>query len=94
MKGDFSRIRFNPKKQYTAVLEQQGRVLLDADSNEQSFIDGYLQSTETIDVIGEFGAPIDDAGFAITVSGNQMLIGSGRYYVEGLMCENLTANLG
>jgi hypothetical protein len=94
MKGDFSRIRFNPKKQYTAVLDQQGRVSLDADANEQRFIDGYLQSVENSDTIGEYGAPINDAGFAITASGTQLVIGPGRYYVEGLMCENLTSNLG
>ena len=35
MRGDFSRIRFNRRKNYTAVLEQQGRVALDADANEQ-----------------------------------------------------------
>ena len=39
MRGDFSRIRFNPGKNYTAVLEQQGRVALDADANEQCFIE-------------------------------------------------------
>jgi hypothetical protein len=88
MKGDFSRIRFNPKKQYTAVLEQQGRVSLDADANEQCSIDGYLRQTETVDVIGEFGGPVNDEGFGISVSGNEILIGAGRYYVEGLMCEN------
>jgi hypothetical protein len=93
MKGDFSRIRFNPQKQYTAVLQQQGRVSLDADANEQCFIDGYLQSRETIDAVGEYGAPVNDAGFAITVSGTELVIGSGRYYVEGLMCENPTSNL-
>ena len=88
MKGDFSRIRFTPAKQYTAVLEQQGRVALDADANEQCAIDDYLRRTETVDVIGEFGAPIDDAGFGITVEGSEIVIGKGRYYVEGLMCEN------
>src|SRR5260370_34584621 len=93
MKGDFSRIRFSRKKQYTAVLEQQGRVSLDADANEQCAIDGYLRSTETVDVIGEYGAPANDAGFAITLAGNEILIGAGRYYVEGLMCENTQANL-
>jgi hypothetical protein len=93
MKGDFSRIRFNPRKQYTAVLEQQGRVSLDADANEQAAIDGYLRGTETIDVVGEYGAPIHDAGFAITVEKDEILIGAGRYYVEGLMCENRQENL-
>ena len=88
MKGDFSRIRFNPGKQYTAVLEQQGRVSLDADTNEQAAIDDYLRRTEIVDVIGAYGAPEHDPGFAITLAGNQILIGSGRYYVQGLMCEN------
>lgn len=88
MKGDFSRIRFNPGKQYTAVLEQQGRVSLDADSNEQAAIDEYLRRTETVDVIGAYGAPEHDPGFAITVADKQILIGSGRYYVQGLVCEN------
>lgn len=90
MKGDFSRIRFNLSKQYTAVLEQQGRVSLDADANEQSAIDAWLRRTESVDVIGEYGAPVNDAGFAITVAGNQIAIGAGRYYVEGLLCENTT----
>jgi hypothetical protein len=88
MKGDFSRIRFNPGKQYTAVLEQQGRVSLDADTNEQAAIDDYLRRTETVDVIGSYGAPEHDPGFAISISGNQILIGAGRYYVQGLVCEN------
>ena len=70
------------------MLEQQGRVSLDADANEQCAIDGYLRRTETVDVIGEYGAPVNDAGFAITVTGNQIAIGAGRYYVEGLLCEN------
>jgi Family of unknown function (DUF6519) len=93
MKGDFSRIRFNPAKQYTAVLDLQGRVSLDADGNEQCAIDGYLQKTETVDVVGEYGGPINDAGFAITVDQDEILIGAGRYYVEGLMCENRHDNL-
>lgn len=88
MKGDFSRIRFNPGSHYTAVLEQQGRVALDADANERSAIQAYLRKTETIDVVGEYGAPADEAGFAITVSGSEILIGAGRYYVQGLLCEN------
>lgn len=93
MKGDFSRIRFNPAKHYTAVLDQQGRVSLDADTNEQVAIDDYLGRNQTVDVIGPFGAPEHDAGFAISVSGNEILIGAGRYYVEGLACENPTDKL-
>jgi Family of unknown function (DUF6519) len=88
MKGDFSRIRFNPNKHYTSVLSQQGRVALDADTNEQCAIDGHLRTTEAIDVIGDYGGPVHDAGFAISVIGEEIQIGVGRYYVAGLLCEN------
>lgn len=88
MRGDFSRIRFSPKKNYTAVLEQQGRVALDADANEQAAINNHLREAETIDVIGPYGGPIDNAGFAITTTNNSISIGSGRYYIQGLVCEN------
>ncbi|WP_266168805.1 DUF6519 domain-containing protein [Dyella subtropica] len=88
MKGDFSRIRFEPAKHYTDVLSQQGRVALDADANEQRWIDDHRLMTETIDVIGPFGAPMHDPGFAIKVVGGSMLIGPGRYYVGGLLCDN------
>ena len=67
MKGDFSRCRFDPEKHYTAVLEQQGRVQLDADANEQRAIDAHRLATETIDVIGATGAPKHAAGFAISL---------------------------
>src|SRR5215467_12805046 len=88
MKGDFSRLRFNLNRNYTSVLQQQGRVALDSDSNEQCTIYDFLRRTESIDVIGVEGAPLDDAGFAIQVSGNAIEIGKGRYYVRGLLCRN------
>jgi hypothetical protein len=88
MKGDFSRIRFNPAKNYVAVLKQQGRVDLDADANEQCAIDNYLRDTTNVDVIGQFGGPIGDAGFEIKIEGAQILIGPGRYYVDGILVEN------
>jgi hypothetical protein len=91
MKGDFSRIRFNPANQYTAVLKQQGRVDLDSDANEQNFIDGYIDGVINTDVIGQYGGPADNAGFAISIVDNSILIGAGRYYVNGLLVENPTA---
>jgi hypothetical protein len=89
MKGDFSRYRFDPTKHYSAVLEQQGRVQLDADANEQRAIDAHRLVTETIDVIGATGAPQHAAGFAISLRADKasLLIGPGRYYVDGLLCE-------
>ncbi|MFC4527116.1 hypothetical protein ISN76_10460 [Dyella halodurans] len=88
MKGDFSRIRFEPNKHYTDVLDQQGRVAYDADHNEQRFIDGHRRTAQTIDTIGPYGAPMGDAGFAISIVGGNLQIGAGRYYVLGLLCEN------
>ncbi|HWE85312.1 MAG TPA: DUF6519 domain-containing protein [Terracidiphilus sp.] len=90
MKGDFSRIRFNPANQYTSVLKQQGRVDLDADANEQCFIDNSLRDRINTDVIGPYGGPEDNAGFAIQISANDILIGPGRYYVDGILVENPT----
>lgn len=88
MKGDFSRLRFSPNKNYTSVLQQQGRVSLDADSNEQCAINDYLRTTETVDVVGTVGGPIHDEGFQISVVGDAITIGAGRYYVDGILCEN------
>jgi hypothetical protein len=90
MRGDFSRIRFDPSKHYTTVLQQQGRVAVDADANEQRLIDAYQSETELIDVVGEYGGPVGSWGFHITVPSpfNDILIGPGRYYVEGLLCDN------
>jgi hypothetical protein len=89
MRGDFSQIRLSRGKGYTSVLEQQGRVSLDADANEQRFLDEQLRQTETADIIGQAGGPAGDAGFAITVNGDGVLtIGAGRYYVDGLLVEN------
>ena len=88
MKGDFSRLRFNTAKNYTSVLEQQGRVALDADANEQSLINSHLRRTETSDLIGDYGGPQSDTGFAIRIVNNDILIGAGHYYVKGIFCEN------
>jgi len=88
MKGDFSRLRFSPNKNYTSVLQQQGRVSVDADANEQCAINDYLRTTETVDVVGEVGGPKHDEGFEISVKGTAIEIGKGRYYVDGILCEN------
>jgi hypothetical protein len=83
MKGDFSRLTFNPAKAFTQVLRQQGRVDLDADWNEQQAILNYLDRTTRTDIIGPAGAPIDNAGFAVTLPGGNLHIGAGHFYVQG-----------
>lgn len=101
MKGDFSRDTFDARKHFSRVLMQQGRVQLDADWNEQvAILLRYIQ-TLAADLIGPYGGPVkpDGApgdGFAISpandVNNNQikfdLAIGEGRYYVDGILCEN------
>ncbi|HEY9420972.1 MAG TPA: DUF6519 domain-containing protein [Thermoanaerobaculia bacterium] len=94
MKGDFSRVTFDPRKNFTRVLMQQGRVQLDADWNEQAAILLHYLQTLAKDLIGPHGGPEEDWGFEIVpvTSANRKLtdltIGKGRYYVDGLLCEN------
>ena len=95
MKGDFTRFTFDPRKHYSSVLMQQGRVVLDADWNEQADIQRYIRETEVIDVVGRCGSPIDSAGFKVEVApdGRDLILSSGRIYVNGILCE-LDEDLG
>jgi hypothetical protein len=88
MKGDFSRATFDPAKHYRAVLMQQGRVQLEADWNEQQAITRHRLDTSTMDLIGPHGAPFHDAGFQLATDGVTLTIGAGRYYVNGVLCQN------
>jgi hypothetical protein len=65
MGSDISRSTFDPGKHYSGVRQQQGRVSVDADWNEQVDIVSHRVATETADVIGQSGAPRDNAGFQI-----------------------------
>ena len=92
MKADFTRSTFSPHKHFTRVLMQQGRVQVDADWNEQAAIQLRYLRALAIDVIGEHAGPSDNWGLAIAplatppVS-NDFRIGSGHYYVDGILCE-------
>jgi hypothetical protein len=93
MKGDFSRFTFDPTKHYRNVLTQQGRVAVDADSNEQQFITSHRIETETADTIGISGAPIDPGkNFELKLNSNStnLIISKGHYYVDGRLCINDT----
>ena len=57
MHGDFSRRTFDPADGYRAVLLQQGRVLLDAELNEQAEITAHHDEARTRDVVGRSGGP-------------------------------------
>jgi Family of unknown function (DUF6519) len=127
MKGDFTRVTFDPSHQFTRVLSQQGRVQLDADTNEQTAILLHYLQALAADLIGPHGGPADitrinqqkqeelvqvNCGFEIIATEDRikqlpeaearknelvdllkkskppLLLGKGRYYVDGILSEN------
>ena len=92
MKGEFSRLTFDPRRHFAGVLQQQGRVGLDADWNEWVEAALYRLKTETTDVIGGCGRPKDHPGFGIKLSGQgtpnpSVQLSAGRLYAGGLLAE-------
>lgn len=89
MSGDYSKYTFDPIKDFSAVMMQQGRVQLDSDWNE--FVEILLRRVraETIDTIGRAVVPKETIdGFKIALDGTTLTIGAGRMYVDGLLAEN------
>ena len=65
MKGDFSRLMYEPTGQTTGIWLQQGRVSLDSDWNLQVALNRSRLSQSLTDLIGPAGAPANWAGFEI-----------------------------
>ncbi|MFD0165169.1 DUF6519 domain-containing protein [Streptomyces decoyicus] len=92
MHADLSRLTHRPERHYSAVVVQQGRVQLDADANEQTAIQLVQARTLATDLIGQHGGPRGATGFRIQLRGgsrelDDLLIGPGRYYVDGILCD-------
>ncbi|MDQ1446415.1 MAG: hypothetical protein QOI20_2879 [Acidimicrobiaceae bacterium] len=94
MHADVERFSHDPAKRFLRVIQQQGRVALAADGNEQAAILlDYLREL-AVDVIGDFGTPANPAntkpgeGFRITRQEGRMGIAPGRFWVDGLPCTN------
>jgi len=92
MKGDFSRVSFDPRHHFSQVLLQQGRVTLDADPNEQGAILLHYLRTLALDLFGPYAAPAGNPGFGLSLADDGgtlgLRIGAGRYYVQGMLCES------
>ncbi|HEV7405916.1 MAG TPA: DUF6519 domain-containing protein [Chthoniobacteraceae bacterium] len=111
MKNDISRQSFDPRKHFSRVLQQQGRVHLESDWNEQISILLHYMRTLAADLIGPQGGPEAHCGFEIIDFGTAdapanrpgkpwseakaadlikagFYVAPGRYYVDGLLCEN------
>lgn len=96
MHGDFTRWTFAPQEAYRSVLLQQGRVVLDADWNEQATLTAHHDETRTLDLAGPAGGPLTGAGFAIVDADGapakaarweDLSVTPGRYYVAGMLVE-------
>ncbi|MEV7084823.1 DUF6519 domain-containing protein [Streptomyces sp. NPDC093085] len=92
MHADISRDTFRPEARYSAVVAQQGRVQLDADANEQAAIERHRARTVAADLIGAHGGPRDAAGFRVDFKAgsrelDDLTIGGGRYYVDGILLD-------
>ncbi|MDO8149686.1 DUF6519 domain-containing protein [Isoptericola sp. b515] len=102
MHADLTRWTFDPAKGYRSVLLQQGRVLLDAEWNEQASIAAHHDETRTADVVGADGGPAPHDGgpgpFAVVddstglapsgTAWGDLAVTGGRYYVDGVLVES------
>lgn len=90
MPSDRARPTYDERQQYRAVVQQQGRVNLEADWNEGFHIVSEEQRKEALDFVGPVGTP--DDGYAIGFAGASGLdfdftVQPGTMYVGGLRVE-------
>ncbi|WP_418276923.1 DUF6519 domain-containing protein [Isoptericola jiangsuensis] len=102
MHADLTRWTFDPAHGYRSVVLQQGRVLLDAEWNEQASIDAHHDEVRTTDLVGPEGGPapqdggvgpfgIVDATTGLAPVGAtwaDLAVTAGRYYVDGVLVES------
>ena len=74
MKGDLTRETFDRALHYSAVRLQQGRIVTDADWNEQADLTRYRAERLARDTIGPCGAPLDAAGYALVAETNALAV--------------------
>lgn len=93
MHGDFSNLTFDPLRRFSRVLQQQGRVTLDADLNEGDAVLLHALRALTTDLIGPHGGPGEEfAVEAVTDANgdavrNDLQTRAGHYWVQGALCE-------
>ena len=88
--GDISRNAFDPKKHYSGVRMQQGRVITDDDWNDNERIEDEDRRRARVDIIGPAGSP--DDGFKIknpTMNNGKInfQVSPGSFYLGGLRLE-------
>jgi len=88
MRGDFSLLRPD-LSDYSLVLMQQGRILVDSDWNAAMATLISAQRTLAADLIGPHGGPSVGGGFQVSLTGDgsDLALTPGVYYVDGIRCE-------
>lgn len=92
MTGDYTRFSFDPRKRYSGVLMQQGRVQLDSDWNEEIDILRRRIGLLSLDNFGPVGVPYlttPNAFLLGLIAGPpaNLSIQPGRLYIDGLLVE-------
>ena len=90
MSFDTSRFTFDPWKNYSGVVMEQGRVQLDSDWNEWLAQLSRRIQAGTLDIMGRAAYPATTPhAFEMAFdSSGKLTIGPGRMYVDGLLAEN------
>src|SRR5689334_12309602 len=74
MKSDLSRDTFDRARHFSSVRLQQGRVVTDADWNENADLIRYRAERAARDTIGACGAPVEAAGYALAAETNALAV--------------------
>ena len=83
MATDVARLSFDPARHYSGVVQQQGRVSLEAEQNEQRTIDAEERRRELLEIVGPAGTP--DNGYEVSSpAAGALTVGPGTMYVGGL----------
>lgn len=82
MSSDRARVSYDPSRHWRGVINQQGRVTLEADWNEAAAIAAESDRAELVDVVGPSGTPDDGYRVDVAASGD-LTIRQGTMYVGG-----------
>ena len=88
MKADLSRNTFDRAQHFSAVRLQQGRIVTDADWNEQADIGRYHAEWQARDTIGLSGGPLDGAGYQIVAETNALAVQALNANVTWIVAED------
>ena len=88
MKGDLSRNTFDRTRHYSAVRLQQGRIVTDADWNEQADLTRYRTERVARDTIGACGVPLNAAGYSLVAETRALAVHAANANVVWIAAED------